>query len=185
MCCKAGSRAAWSRMAFTRVALRYLALNPVVARLVSEPTQWRWSSYRIAVRPEANPGLLSLSDVWGVFGAADEDTGRSLLKEFVLAPRLDEYMNQGLLLGSRELARFVGPLVAPHRRDIELPRLERFAVRPSLADIFSGVTGEADRNRAARLAYLQHGYTLKEIAAIFRRHPTTLMRWIRRACPPD
>ena len=168
---------------YARVALRYLAHNPVVAKLVSEPTQWRWSSYRIAAQPDASPGLLSLSDVWGLFGAADETTGRSLMKEFVLAPRLDEYLSQGLLIGSRELARFVGPLVAPHRRDIELPRMERFAVRPSLADIFSGVTGEADRNGAARLAYLEHGYTLKEIAAIFDRHPTTILRWIRRACP--
>jgi REP element-mobilizing transposase RayT len=165
---------------YARLALRYLALNPVQARLVSAPEQWPWSSYAESMRP-ATTGFLSLQDVWAIFGAADEGTGRALFAELVAAPWLDEYMNRGLLLGSRELARFVGSLVAPHRGDVELLRRERFACRPSLAEIFSNVKDEADRHRAARLAHLHHGYTLKEIAAIFACHPTTIGRWVRRS----
>ena len=168
---------------YARVALRYLALNPVVANLVSEPELWPWSSFQETMRPPASPAWLSLTEVWALFGAADEGTGRELFAEFVRAPSLDEYMNRGLLLGSRELARFVNPLVAAHREDVELPRVERFAARPSLADIFRGVTDEAGRNRAAHLAHLQHGYTLKQIGAIFSRHPTTIARWVRRGSP--
>jgi REP element-mobilizing transposase RayT len=96
---------------YARVALRYLALNPVAANLVSEPELWPWSSFQETMRPPASPAWLSLTEVWAVFGAADEGTGRELFAEFVRAPSLDEYES-----GSAARLTRARPIRKPARR---------------------------------------------------------------------
>ena len=61
--------------------LRYIHLNPVRARIVSSPEQYRWSSHRVYL------GKATQSWVHTEFGlrlfAQEEDRARSLYKKFI------------------------------------------------------------------------------------------------------
>ena len=65
---------------------RYIALNPVRAGIVEEPTEWRWSSYAatIGLKP-LHPALL-VSDVLRQFGNEDVETLQSRYAAFVTSP---------------------------------------------------------------------------------------------------
>jgi len=49
-------------------AARYVVLNPVRARLVRRPDEWRWSSYRASAGLELAPPFLAVDEVLGEFG---------------------------------------------------------------------------------------------------------------------
>ena len=70
------------RDAYVLQVLRYIVLNPVEAGLVSDPAEWRWSSYRATVGRSAAPAFLALDDVWKAFDA-DVGRARSRFAEFV------------------------------------------------------------------------------------------------------
>jgi putative transposase len=48
-------------------ALRYIALNPVRARLCREPEEWRWSSYPAAIRGSDPRGIVEPDRVLALF----------------------------------------------------------------------------------------------------------------------
>ncbi|MCW5773004.1 MAG: transposase [Rhodospirillaceae bacterium] len=50
--------------------VRYVVLNPVLARLVPDPAGWRWSSYRATAGKAPAPDFLDLSWLVGTYGFA-------------------------------------------------------------------------------------------------------------------
>ena len=50
--------------------VRYIALNPVRARLVETPGDWRWSTYRYTAGLAPNPGFVRSELVLAQFGEA-------------------------------------------------------------------------------------------------------------------
>jgi putative transposase len=50
------------------VCAAYVVLNPVRARMVLDPSEWRWSSYRAMVGLEDPPGFLDLDWLQTEFG---------------------------------------------------------------------------------------------------------------------
>lgn len=63
---------------------RYIALNPVRARLVERPEDWRWSSYGATVGRRPAPSFLATHASLGLFGNADETVLRQRFSTFVL-----------------------------------------------------------------------------------------------------
>jgi REP element-mobilizing transposase RayT len=63
---------------------RYVVLNPVRARLCTDPAEWRWSSYRATAGLEPKPPLLTLDLVLGYFGP-DRETAQRAYGAFVRA----------------------------------------------------------------------------------------------------
>jgi hypothetical protein len=61
----------------------------------------------------------------------------------------------------------------------EIPRIERFAARPTLRKIFAGCSGRQDRNARIREAYVANAYTMRQIADHLGLHPMTISRAIR------
>jgi REP element-mobilizing transposase RayT len=61
---------------------RYLALNPVRARLVRDPADWRWSSYRAMAGLEPPPTFLETAWVRELFRSRRRGAGRAFA-EFV------------------------------------------------------------------------------------------------------
>ncbi len=55
---------------------RYVVLNPVRARLVRHPADWRWSSYRATVGLVARPPFLTLDRVLSYFGRDGDEAMR-------------------------------------------------------------------------------------------------------------
>ncbi|HJV55047.1 MAG TPA: hypothetical protein VJ971_03700, partial [Methylomirabilota bacterium] len=75
--------------------------------------------------------------------------------------------------------------LAEHRRAVvqcpEIPRAQRFASRPPLAEAFTGVASRADRDARAIIAVRDHGYAMKEVADFIGRHYVTVSRALARA----
>jgi putative transposase len=61
---------------------RYIALNPVEARMVARPEDWPWGSYRALLGLARRPSFLDLEAALLYFGTTAE-AGRARLHEFV------------------------------------------------------------------------------------------------------
>ena len=60
-----------------------------------------------------------------------------------------------------------------------IPRVQRFAARPTLREIFEGCGDRRDRNSRIRKAHVGHGYTMTEIASHLKLHLMTISRAVR------
>ncbi len=172
--------------AYLHEVCRYIVLNPVRAALVSHPRDWRWSSFHATAGEGPVPGFLTVDWVRSLSGATSEATAVSAYTRFVEAG-LDQ--NDGALDQLRSKPGPADPEVArrlaEHRRAVaqcpEIPRAQRFASRPPLAEIFAGVATRADRDARAVTAVLEHGYAMKEVADFLGRHYITVSRALAHA----
>jgi len=162
-------------------ALRYIALNPVEAGKVARAEDWPWSSYRATLGLEPVPDFLDITPVLAVFDASSVEEMRERFAAIVTAPEARDAMGGPLYAGSSALASRVDALLTPHRANNDFVYAERYATRPSLAALFVGVSVGPDLDAAVRVAFLQHGYTLREIGAALAIHPTTVWKWVTRA----
>ncbi|CAA9506521.1 MAG: hypothetical protein AVDCRST_MAG85-2071 [uncultured Solirubrobacteraceae bacterium] len=62
--------------------LRYVALNPVRARLRTHALDWPWSGHRELVGKTA-PGFVDVRAVWGMFDPSDAGAGPARYAAFV------------------------------------------------------------------------------------------------------
>jgi putative transposase len=163
---------------------RYIVLNPVRARFVPTPGEWRWSSYRSQVGETTAPKFLTIDWLLRQFHEADrveaERRYRSFVWERIVAdPESDALLVAGPILGSPEFVdRFEQSLVAA-RPVKEIPKASRFSVRPDLSDVFSECDGRRDNASRVRRAPADHGYTMVEIARHLGVHYSTVSRLIR------
>lgn len=172
--------------AYLHEVCRYIVLNPARAALVSHPRDWRWSSFRATAGEEPVPGFLTVDWVRSLSGATSEPTAISAYVRFVEAGL---GQNEGALDQFRSNPEPADPerarRLAEHRRAVaqcpEIPRAQRFASRPPLAEIFAGVASRVDRDARAVTAVRDHGYAMKEVADFLGRHYVTVSRALAHA----
>jgi putative transposase len=70
---------------------RYIARNPVRAKLVDDPSQWRWSSYRATAGLCPNPGFLLNEPILRQFGEGDDASRRASYREHVLTQTTEQH----------------------------------------------------------------------------------------------
>src|SRR5262245_37584179 len=165
---------------YYRRVLRYIVLNPVRARLVVHPGQWRWSSYLATAGFIEPPSWLALDDVWRIFHSDDGQRAQRIYDELVCHElSRGTKVPRPVAVASDQFAVRIMDAVAPHQ-DIDDHRYaERFAVRPPL-DILLTANDMGGRDVAIREAFEYYGYTLKQIGQAIGRHPSTVWRRIRR-----
>lgn len=154
---------------------RYVVLNPVRAKMVRAAKDWPWSSYCVTAGLSENTGLVSSDCLSAQFGRDRREAQRGY-RQFVaqgsgLSPW--EELKGQIYLGSES---FVSDL--PKKDDTlrEIPKVQRFAARPALNEIFSaGASVEAIYR-----AYRDCGYTQREIAQHLGVHYATISRRIRK-----
>lgn len=154
---------------------RYIVLNP--ARSESAPRSYEtfpWSSYRATAGLVPVPAFLRPTAVLRHFDG-DLAEARRRYREFVRAglggAQVPEEVVGEVYLGDRD---FVRGHTAPNAC-VEIPRAQREPVRCSLASLF-----EHDLQGAVARAYREHGYSLREIAAVLGVHYSTVSRRLRR-----
>lgn len=162
-------------------AVRYVAWNPVAARLVATPADWPWSSYRATIGLAPPPIPLSLGRMWTDLDAGTEEEGRQRLKLFVESGDHPEELWGPLIKGSPAFKAALDPLLDEHRGTYDFTYADRFAARPPLVSLLAGEDARAAAEERVRVAFLQHAYTLREIGTALGVHPTTVWRWIQRA----
>lgn len=180
---------------FARV-LRYVVLNPVRARMVTRPDQYRWSSYRASAGLDEAPEWLDLSSALTPFGGASE-LGHAAYRAFVLNGVGDDIWNElqhGMFLGSERWAHKMAGLVNARPRSTDHPADQRSIGRPPMHRVIeslaraAGIGADEIRSRrghplravAAWLGWNQGFHTLRSIAAALRLrsegHISTLIR---------
>ncbi len=82
---------------FCKVA-RYIALNPVNAAIVEQPSEWKFSSYRAVTGLDSNPDFLDKKGLLGFFGDSLVGTPRGFLEFMGRASEEDLEFNEDLVL---------------------------------------------------------------------------------------
>jgi putative transposase len=167
------------RDAHLREVSRYIVLNPVRAGLVDDPAEWRWSSYLATVGEAFVPSFLTTEWLLGLSGMTERAGAQRAYCEFVRA-RVDEMPEAPTRLesdfGAPRSKLAVPPGFKAGGRLSEIPRAQRFAGRPTLNEVFSGVASRADRNARCAFAVRSFGYTLRELADFLDLHYATISR---------
>jgi REP element-mobilizing transposase RayT len=172
--------------AYLREVCRYIVLNPVRAGLVAHPSQWRWSSFHATAGETATPGFLTVGWVQALCGAKTRTEALRRYTSFIEAgigeteTTLDGFESKPAV--GDEV--FMTQLDEQCRRaapSAEIPRAQRFAGRPTLSQVFRGVTSKAERNACAVVAVRDHGYAMREVAEFLSLHYITVSRALAHA----
>ena len=166
--------------------LRYVVLNPVRAKMVARPEDYRWSSYRATAGLETAPDWLDLDSALAMFHP-DRETAQANYREFVDAKvdskesLWDKAIN-GIYLGSTRWAKQMRKVVEKKSRSTDHPQTQRAIGRPKMYQVIAAVakaSGEtpssirAQRGGAIRRLVSWIGFheglvTLRTIAASLR-----------------
>ena len=162
---------------------RYIVLNPVRARMVSSVEEWKWSSYHAVAGLGEAPAWLTTDWVLGQFSDRKK-RAQALYRDFVgkgiTTESIWKELKGQVFLGDKA---FIERAKAIHTEKAldEVPRTQRYASRPSLAALFTNLSGlKEKRNEAIRKAHLDHGYSLKEISDALKLHYTTISKVINK-----
>ncbi len=157
---------------------RYIHLNPVRAKMVSSPEEYRWSSYRFYSEGAA-PSWLSTGFVLGYFGTEPEEQSRSY-RTYIMEAIGKKYVDPlagsvaSTILGSDDFVRDIRKKHLEGRdSDRDIPALMELKQRPDIKKIREGAEkafpGNERQTRAAGI-YLCHrlsGARLKEIGDLY------------------
>jgi len=145
--------------------VRYVVLNPVRAKMVRSVRDWPWSSYRATAGQTEVPEFLAVDWVLSQFDSDRERAVRAY-RRFIRQGRginVWDELRAGALLGNDGFVDQLRPLLKEKPLDPEYRKRERFAVRPSLEELFADVTDKATRNERIYQAVRIHHYTLREV----------------------
>jgi putative transposase len=171
--------------AYLREVCRYIVLNPVRAGLVAHPREWPWSSYRATAGEAPAPPFLTVTWVLSLGDTSVRADAQRRYRQFVgaglgeRAPSL-EPGDSRLFLGNAGVLVPVREQIRGAASALEVPRVQRFALRPSLAALFASVTSRDDRDARCVQAVREHGYTMGAIAQFLGLHYATVSRALAR-----
>jgi REP element-mobilizing transposase RayT len=160
---------------------RYVVLNPVRAKAIEGPDAFEWSSYRATAGLADIPDYLTVDWVLSHFGKQRRAAQR-YYREFVSAGKGKgkpwEHLRGQIYLGDDSFVLEMKSLVQNSSTLAEIPRIQRYADRPALKELFQ-VIGRSERNRAITAAHVTCGYTLSEIGRHLGIHYTTVSKIVK------
>jgi putative transposase len=137
---------------YFRELLRYVVLNPVRAKMVSRPEDYRWSSYRSTAGLEAGDDWLDMRSILELFDN-DPVSAQRQYQEFVLAKvesadcLWDQTVN-GMYLGSESWTKRMRDIVESKIRSTDHPKAHRAIGRPKMTTIVAAVAHAAEKSSA-------------------------------------
>lgn len=163
---------------------RYVVLNPLRARMVTQLARYPWSSYPATMGLTARPDWLSTTWLLGQFGG-HRRVARTRYAEFVAhgvgQPSPWSAVRGHVLLGTDAFAEAMRLLLDGKDALKEIPRAQRLLHRPRLKALFpASVRGEKMlRDQAMRQAYEDCGYSMAAIAAHAGVHYSTVSKILK------
>ena len=163
---------------------RYVVLNSVRAGRVKSPKEWQWSSYRGTSGYEKGISCLTTDWILSQFGYKVEET-LSRYREFVRAGLKEESpltsVKGQLFLGEDRFIEKLKKIMTDKGTLKEIPKVQRYVTRLPFEKIFKdNCKDKRLEDKLIYEAYVQYGYTLKEIAEYRGVHYTTISRAIKR-----
>ena len=163
---------------------RYVVLNPVRARMVERPEQWKWSSYRATAGKEEPLPCLTTDWVLGQFSAKRVKAKKEycqFVKWGIGGKTIWTDVKGQVILGEDDFVDSFVDHVSRHKHIPEIPRSQRYANRPPLEIIFqeSILRDKRKRDRKMVEAVEKHGYRQSEIARHLGLHSSTVSNLVR------
>ncbi|MBI3755201.1 MAG: transposase [Deltaproteobacteria bacterium] len=164
---------------------RYVVLNPVRARMVEQPGDWKWSSYPATSGRENPHPCLTRDWILGQFsrtrGKAEKGY-RQFVNLGIGKQTIWTEVKGQAILGQDE---FVNGLIEHirKRKDIpDIPKSQRYVNRPSLEKIFSNeiLQDKVKRDKKVAEAVEKYGYRQREVADYLGMYFTSvsrIMKW--------
>jgi REP element-mobilizing transposase RayT len=150
---------------------RYIVLNPVRARMVVTPAEWRWSSYGATIGQTARPAFLDLDWLHRDVLPGDEHDDSDRFRQFVEGVDAQSVrLSRDAIVGDDLFVARFRP--CRERADREIPRS---IGRRSLSAIFQDAASRTARNLAV-LTALGERYPLADIARYLEVHPSTVSK---------
>jgi putative transposase len=160
---------------------RYVVLNPVRARIVEKPEDWKWSSHRAtAGREKPYPGLTT-NWVLRQFSTKKEEAGqeyRQFVKSGIGKESIWTEVKGQALLGEEGFVDGLIGYLRKYKDVLETPKSQRYAARPALEKIFkeSILRDRSKRDRGIREAVERYGFTQRAVADHLGMHFTYVSR---------
>ena len=164
---------------YTKELSRYIHFNPVRAKMVDRPEEYRWSSYQYYIGHKKSPKWLATDFILGYFGNKHSVAQRGY-RAFVETLIRQEYRSplkevvSSTILGSVDFIESIKDKYLSNRKmDTDLPALKELSRKPSINEItgeVESVFGEGRVLARGVKIYLCHRYTgkmLKEIGRHF------------------
>ena len=166
--------------------LRYVVLNPVRAKMVERPEDYRWSSYRATAGLAPAPEWLDVTSALRLFGD-DALDAHAQYRSFVTAKvecveRLSDQVRNAIFLGGEQWAGQMRKRIESKPRSTDHPKAQRALGRPSMATTVetvarvAGIPSDVARSRTAGrwrrliawIGWHEGLVTLRSIAATLR-----------------
>jgi REP element-mobilizing transposase RayT len=161
---------------------RYVVLNPVRAKIVKNPGDWKWSTYRAMIGDDQGISCLTTDWILSQFGKerqAAANQYQAFVRSGIKAESPLKAIKGQLILGQDNFIDEIKHLMRGKERLKEITREQRYLTRPPLKEIFK-LKDKKSKDQVMYEAHLQYGYTLKDIAEYIGVHYSTVSRAIKR-----
>lgn len=164
---------------------RYIVLNPVRAKMVTEPGLHAWSSYNATLGRTNCPAWLQTDWLLQQF-ASRKTHARQRYAEFVAQGIGQESpwkkLKGQILLGDETFVECLRPFLDDNDKLSEVPRTQKMLARPELSELFPAEVrlNKVARNTNILQAFSRHGYSMASIAKHLDLHYTTVSKVIVR-----
>lgn len=160
---------------------RYIALNPVRARMVRSAQEWRWSSYLATAGYEENAPCLTTDGVLAGF-AKTKKVAQQRYRDFVeqgkARPSPWQHLKNQIYLGDDGFVNDMQGKLNPNQSLKDIPKKQKQATPKPIA-YFAGRHKTRDAGMAQ--AYLSGHYTLGQVGEYFGVSYATVSRAVKRA----
>jgi putative transposase len=159
---------------------RYVVLNPIRAKTISHPRQYKWSSYRATAGTAQADPCLTPDEILNHFGrgkAIAQQKYHDFIQDGIGNPSIWDELEAQSLLGVEGFAEALRDFVTEKQQIREIPKGQRFAGRPSLEKLFSQKSlGKRSRDQLITKAVGGYGYSQMEVASFLDLHYSTISR---------
>lgn len=160
---------------------RYVVLNPVRARMVAGPGDWRWSSYLDMVGERRPPSWLATDGLLAQFASDREEAVRryvAFVAEGIGNESIWRDLNRQIFLGNEAFVERMQAKSEGLSETVGVPKAQKRPPAPPLEEIASRYE---DRNQGLVAAYATGEYSYQQIGDFYGLHFTTVGRILRRA----
>ncbi len=151
---------------------RYVALNPVSARLCESPSAWLWSAHSALAGERSAPGWLAVDEARSWFATPGAIDGAAAYRGFVAGVPDGSMPTQGVVVGDDAFRRRHLP---DRRPGSEFAERDWGDGRPDIIELL----GDGGSGESIAAAYRTYGYTMASIAAAIGCHVCTVSRRLR------
>ncbi|MBI3398600.1 MAG: transposase [Deltaproteobacteria bacterium] len=164
---------------------RYIVLNPVRARIVEQPGDWKWSSY-LATSGRENPHPCLTRDwILNQFSRTRvkaEKGYRQFVNLGIGKETIWTEVKGQAILGENEFVNGLIEHIRKHKDIPDIPKSQRYVSRPLLEKIFSNefLQDKVKRDKKIAEAVEKYGYRQREVADYLGMYFTSVSRILKR-----